>query len=65
MLIPTGMARIFLCAPALAEYMLTGEWDPAMPASFRVTPERLAKLRLKVGQAKGEATAEGFAKLIG
>lgn len=64
------MARIFLCAPALAQYVLTGEWDPAMPKSFRVTPERLDRLREKVGLAKAagredDATAEGMAKMIG
>jgi hypothetical protein len=58
------MARIFLCAPALAEYMMTGEWEAAMPASFRVTPERLAKLRKKVNQTTGDATAQGLAKLV-
>ncbi|WVR03558.1 hypothetical protein IAU60_000550 [Kwoniella sp. DSM 27419] len=40
-----GMARIFLCAPALARFIQTGEWDPAMPASFRITEERLDRLR--------------------
>lgn len=44
-----GMARIFLCAPVLAEFMRTGEWDPAMPASFRLTPERVARLRAPPG----------------
>jgi hypothetical protein len=58
------MARIFLCAPALAGYMLSGEWDPDMPTSFRVTPERLAKLRAKVDQAKEDASTEGLAKLV-
>ncbi|CAK9783596.1 unnamed protein product [Cutaneotrichosporon oleaginosum] len=41
-----GMARMFVTAPALARYIRTGEWDAAMPASFRVTPQRLARLRL-------------------
>lgn len=64
------MARIFLCAPALAQFMLTGEWDPAMPSAFRVTTERLDKLREKVGLAKAagkedDSTAEGLAKMIG
>lgn len=75
------MARIFLCAPALAQYVLTGKWDPAMPACFRLTPERLARLRVKVGLGVGgegggegkngtaeegyAATGEGYAKLIG
>lgn len=44
--------------------MLSGEWDPAMPESFRVTPERLEKLRTKVGNAREDATAEGLAKLV-
>jgi hypothetical protein len=66
------MARIFLCAPALAQYMLTKTWDPAMPACFRVTPERIARLRAKVGLGSSQgseegyaATGEGYAKLIG
>lgn len=70
-----GMARIFLCAPALARYMLMGDWDPDMPEAFRVTPERLGRLRVKVGLASAaggdgkaqgeEATGEGLTKLIG
>lgn len=40
-----GMARIFLTAPALADYILTEEWDPAMPACFRTSEERLRRLR--------------------
>ena len=64
------MARIFLCAPALAQYMLSGQWDAAMPEAFRVTPERLDRLREKVGLAKAagkedDSTAEGLAKMIG
>jgi hypothetical protein len=39
------MARILLTAPALAHYILTGEWDPAMPACFRSTAERMSRLR--------------------
>ena len=62
-----GMARIFLCAPTLAEYILTSKWDPAMPEAFRVTPERLEKLRAKVEKpsepashgAKDEGTVNG------
>lgn len=46
------MARIFLCAPSLASYILEGEWDPAMPQSFRVTPERIDRLKKKVGDMK-------------
>ena len=42
------MARIFLCAPTLADYILTSEWNSDMPEAFRVTPERLDKLRAKV-----------------
>ncbi|GMK58038.1 hypothetical protein CspeluHIS016_0500700 [Cutaneotrichosporon spelunceum] len=40
-----GMARIFVTAPALAHYIRTGVWDAAMPKSFRVSEERLARLR--------------------
>ncbi|BEI82191.1 hypothetical protein CcaverHIS002_0300590 [Cutaneotrichosporon cavernicola] len=40
-----GMARMFVTGPALAHYIRTGAWDRAMPKSFRVTPERLARLR--------------------
>ncbi|WRT63779.1 uncharacterized protein IL334_000704 [Kwoniella shivajii] len=47
-----GMARIFICAPALSKYMLTGEWDEIMPASFRVTEERLLKLRQGVDKGR-------------
>jgi glycine/D-amino acid oxidase-like deaminating enzyme len=40
-----GMARIFVTAPALARFVCTGEWDADMPACFRVSDERLARLR--------------------
>jgi hypothetical protein len=46
------MARIFLCAPSLASYILTGEWDPKMPKSFRITPERIDRLKKKVESVK-------------
>ncbi|OCF36345.1 hypothetical protein I316_02220 [Kwoniella heveanensis BCC8398] len=52
-----GMARIFLCAPALARYVLTGEWDEAMPKSMRITEERLARLR--TGLDKGSLSKDG------
>jgi hypothetical protein len=39
------MARIMVTAPALARYIRTGEWDAAMPASFRVSEARLGRLR--------------------
>ena len=44
-----GMARIFLCAPSLASYILDGEWDPDMPESFKITPKRIERLKQKVG----------------
>lgn len=57
------MARIFLCAPALAQYILTSEWDEAMPKAFCVTPERLEKLRARVkGTADKEADEKAKAK---
>ncbi|WVQ62711.1 uncharacterized protein L199_000859 [Kwoniella botswanensis] len=52
-----GMARIFICAPALAKHILTGEWDPIMPASFRITEERLTRLRK--GLDKGKLSKDG------
>ncbi|WWC58190.1 uncharacterized protein I303_100726 [Kwoniella dejecticola CBS 10117] len=52
-----GMARIFICAPALAKHILTGEWDDIMPSSFRITEERLAKLRK--GLDKGKLSHNG------
>ena len=58
-----GMARIFLCAPALAKYMLGEEWDPEMPEAFKITPERLAKLRTKVGNHEVDAMGGDFTKL--
>jgi hypothetical protein len=59
-----GMARIFLCAPTLANYILTDKWDPAMPDAFKITPERLDKLRAKIAPSKeatsqDDSTAEG------
>jgi hypothetical protein len=48
----SGMARIFLCAPSLASYILEGEWDPKMPKSFQITPERIDRLKKKVGNMK-------------
>lgn len=57
-LLSTGMARIFLCAPTLAKYVLSSEWDTAMPEAFRVTPERLAKLRAKVAPSKAASEAD-------
>lgn len=47
-----GMARIFLCAPSLASYILEGEWDAEMPKSFQITPERIEHLKKKVGNMK-------------
>jgi hypothetical protein len=29
--------------------MLEGKWDPKMPKSFQITPERIERLRKKVG----------------
>lgn len=49
-----GMARIFLCAPTLAQYMLTGEWADEMPEAFKVTPERISRLRKKVARKAQE-----------
>jgi hypothetical protein len=46
------MARIFLCAPSLASYILEGKWDPEMPKSFQITPERIERLKQKVGSLK-------------
>jgi hypothetical protein len=48
------MARIFLCAPALAHYMLTGEWDREMPEAFQITPERICRLKKKVARKEQE-----------
>lgn len=48
------MARIFLCAPSLASYILDGEWDPKMPKSFQITPERIERLRKKNEHMKKE-----------
>ncbi|WWC85870.1 uncharacterized protein L201_000737 [Kwoniella dendrophila CBS 6074] len=52
-----GMARIFICAPALAKHVLGGEWDPIMPKSFIVTEERINRLRK--GLNKGVLSKEG------
>lgn len=54
LLIPEGMARIFSCAPSLASYILDGEWDPKMPKSFQITPERIERLRKKIRHMKKE-----------
>ncbi|KAK4688190.1 hypothetical protein P7C73_g1922, partial [Tremellales sp. Uapishka_1] len=54
-----GMARIMLCAPALAKYMLHGEWDPEMPEAFKITEERLE--RLKVALQKAQLSQTGGA----
>lgn len=42
-----GMARMFVTAPSLAHRVVHGEWasDDAMPECFRLTPERLERLR--------------------
>lgn len=40
-----GMARIALCAPTLVGYMDSGEWEGIMPECFRITQERMARLR--------------------
>ncbi|KAK0444954.1 FAD dependent oxidoreductase-domain-containing protein [Desarmillaria tabescens] len=41
-----GMARIFGCAPGLAQMVLGGNWeDTGMPECFQITEERMAKLR--------------------
>jgi hypothetical protein len=59
MLIFPGMARIFLCAPSLASYILNEEWDPKMPKSFQITPERIERLKKKVvDMRKKEVDAE-------
>ena len=50
------MARIFLCAPTLADYILTSKWDPAMPEAFIVTPERLSRLRTNLALSEREAS---------
>ena len=57
------MARIFLCAPALARYMLEGEWDPAMPTAFLVTEERLARLWKGVKRDEVDATGGDLSKM--
>jgi hypothetical protein len=54
LLLTTGMARIFLTAPALAKYILTSEWDPDMPDSFKITQKRLDKLRTQLDGVKVE-----------
>jgi glycine/D-amino acid oxidase-like deaminating enzyme len=59
-----GMARIFLCAPTLAKYMLDGTWDTAMPEAFRVTPERIAGLRKTVDHLNLGSGPAGFSKLV-
>ncbi|ORY28951.1 FAD dependent oxidoreductase [Naematelia encephala] len=38
-----GMARIFHCAPTLAEVMLGGQWDPTLPAVYQPSPDRLQR----------------------
>ena len=48
----SGMARIFLCAPALATYMMTDRWDPAMPEAFLITTERIQKLRQGLAEGR-------------
>lgn len=50
-----GMARIFLCAPALAQYMLDGTWQEEMPSSFRITRQRIDGLRKKLARTEHEA----------
>lgn len=50
------MARIFLCAPALGEYMLNGTWAPEMPSSFRINPERIARLRKNLARKEDQGT---------
>jgi len=58
-LILIGMARIFLCAPSLASYILDGEWDPKMPKSFQMTSDRIERLKRKVvSMKKKEVDAE-------
>jgi len=61
--LPSGMARIFLCAPVLAKYMLDGEWDPEMPSAFLVTEERLARLRKEVKRDEVDATGSDLSKM--
>jgi hypothetical protein len=56
-----GMVRIFLCAPALAQYMLDGEWQEEMPKSFRVTQDRIDRLRKKIAR-KEQETKESVAE---
>lgn len=50
------MARIFLCGPALAEYMLNGTWAPEMPSSFRITSERIARLRKNLARTEDQGS---------
>lgn len=57
------MARIGVAAPALADFILAGEWDPAMPRSFILSEDRLVRLRSLVREAnmpsaEGGSTAE-------
>lgn len=49
------MARIFLCAPTLAQYILTGKWNHEMPEAFKITPDRISRLRKKVARKEQEA----------
>jgi len=63
-----GMARIFHCAPCLADVILRGEegWDESVPRAFRMTAERVERLRGQVNKTGGvplAAHAEG-SKLV-
>lgn len=39
------MARIFLCAPSLAHFILEGRWPEEMPRSFVLSQERIDRLQ--------------------
>ena len=49
----SGMARIFTAAPGLVKLMNGEEWkDIGLPDVYRVTPERLERLRKASGSTE-------------
>lgn len=59
-----GMARIFLCAPSLAQYILEGTWPAEMPQSFVLSQERIDRLRgMKKDIKKVEIVSEDLNKM--
>lgn len=64
------MSRILCVTRSLAQHLQTGAWDPRLPSSFEITPERLARAKAvpkmtddldgrAVGESVGEAAEVG------